>query len=516
MKIYFDDRPCGSGKTYSELMHMVSTPGRYLLAVDRRDAMSERMSTIAELSAKLGKQPVVVVIRSGTHAEVHRSGSTTVRTTRSVRADVEAVPERHALHHVIVIVTHEALKISDLAGFEGWTVVIDETPSIMDRQPLVTTLSREFLQEHYDLTPVGTRCVVTCKSKATPAEFRRDTLTQEITVMHSRVCCPRTTVIADVRSWEDLEEDGSWMWTSIFSPEQFSIFDKVKILANAFPRSLTFSMWSKIWPEISWLPECRRQLRPYLRRPMRIRYFAEKHTATRSLFGSEEGKRRLKLVANAIEASVDPATHIWTCNKADEPSLRAALSSSQWLSPRQAGSNAYADRTAVSAIYTAKASPDERTLFKELGIDPHVATETREFETIFQFVSRSAVRDPKSQSPLIVHVYDHAQARYLADLFQATNYVDCTLELVDLGFAHHTAPRPGPKKRPKTRSQIAAAKEKARGSAKQRKRRQRRRDRDKFKIVAGKGKARASMSFCETNGVASKESSASNQLPWLP
>lgn len=482
MIIYFDDRPCGSGKTYNELQYMVQTPGRYILAVDRRDIMEERVSTLSELSTRAGMNPAIVVTRSGPQSSVEKFGNTTIRCSRAVCTDVEAIPHRHPINHVIAIVTHEALKSSDLADFVGWSLVIDETPSIWDRQELRTTLSREFLQSHYDLEQVGSRCVVTSISDKTAADFRRDSLTQELTVMHARVCDPRMTVLADVASWDDLGDEGKWTWTSIFSPVQLGVFEKVKILANAFTRSLTYKVLAKVWPEISWLPECRHQHRPYLRRKMRIRYFAANHTASRSLFDSEEGKRRLRKISEFIAAEVEPENHIWTCNQDDLPSLKNALVRSQRLSPRQSGSNAYNHLTAVSAIYTAKASPKERGLFQSLGIDPHAATETREYETIFQFVGRCAVRDPKSTKPITVHVYDRQQAEYLHELFSATNYVDCELSLVDLGFAHRRAPKPGRRPLQKSQSELCAQRDRTRILARERKRRQRERDQKRGKL----------------------------------
>ena len=479
MVIYFDDRPCGSGKTYNELLFMVQNPGRYLLAVDRLDVMRERVATLRELSQITGMKPVVVVTKSGQLASVEKSGNTTIKTSRAVRTDVEAIPHLHNLNHVIAIITHEALKASDLADFSSWNLVIDETPSIWDQRKLRTTLSREFLQSHYDLEQVGSRCIVTSKSGKTAADFRRDSLTQDLTVMHARICDRKMIVLADVASWDDLGEEGRWTWTSIFSPLQLGVFEKVKILANAFTRSLTFEVLSKVWPEITWLPECRHQPRSYLRRKMRIRYFAASHAASRSLFDSDEGKHRLRKISEFIADEVDPDDHIWTCNDDDLPSLKEALARSQRLSPRQSGSNAYSHLTTVSAIYSAKPTPSECGLFHSLGVDPQTAIESREYETIFQFVGRCSVRDPQSTEQITVHVYDLKQAEYLQELFTATNYVDCELSLVDLGFADRRAPKPGRRAMQKSESEIAAQRDRKRLLARERKRRQRARENER-------------------------------------
>jgi hypothetical protein len=109
-----------------------------------------------------------------------------------------------------------------------------------------------------------------------------------------------------------------------------------------------------------------------------------------------------------------------------------------------------------------------------------VATRTREYETIYQFVCRCAVRDPNSAEDLVVNVYDRQQAEYLHELFLDSGYVDATLELVDLGFGG-TPPTPskkrGPKAKAKTKSEIAADQQRFREQARARKQKQRARKR---------------------------------------
>lgn len=478
VKVYYDNRPCGSGKTYGELLYMVVNRGKYLLAVDRKEAMRDREKEIQRLARKAGKRVATVILMSGDHNHQSSAGSTTFQVSTSVRAAVAAIPFVHDIGHVVVIISHEALKLADLDGFSGWHLVIDETPSILDQQGLQTDLTRDFFEKHYKLNANGKRSEITSVSRTTAADLRRDTLASPIAVMHSRVLSDRTVVLTDIMDWKELSEDGQWTWTSIWSPDQLAVFSSVLILANAFERSLTFAILKRVWPEIEWVPHHRLALRQYRPRKMVIRYFADRHAASRSLFSSDLGKDRLAKVARWISAEVEPASHIWTCNQADAAVIQKHLSEPTRLSPRQAGSNSFAAATTVSAIYTAKATPAERTLFRDLGIDPHVATETREFETIFQFVCRCAVRDPENDQDLTVHVYDRNQAAYLAELFAATGYVDATMELIDLGFADALPPRgkPGPKIRPKSAAQKVAGDERARSKARNRKRRQRARN----------------------------------------
>jgi len=98
---------------------MVSAPGRYLLAVDQKRAMREREAEVRNISKQVGKRVTVVLIESGDRDDEWRSGLTTIRTSTSVRATVSAVPLLHDVEHIIVMVTHEALKLADLSEFVG-------------------------------------------------------------------------------------------------------------------------------------------------------------------------------------------------------------------------------------------------------------------------------------------------------------------------------------------------------------------------------------------------------------
>ncbi|MGW8134560.1 hypothetical protein ACWGNZ_02825 [Sphingomonas zeae] len=450
------------------------------MAVDQKKAMRERETEVRNISKQVGKRVTVVLIESGDRDDEWRSGLTTIRTSTSVRATVSAVPLLHDVEHIIVMVTHEALKLADLSEFVGWHLVIDETPSVLDQQVLRTTLSRDFFERHYQLRRHGRRSQIVSASRATAADMRRDSLTASVSVMHSRVLSERTTVLTDLRNWSDLGEAGEWTWASIWSPEQLTVFETRLILANAFRRSLTYAVWSRMWPEIVWVDHRRLALRQYRRRKMTIRYFAALQPASRSLFSSDSGKERLTATARWIAAHTDPERHIWSCNEADIPVIGAGLKEPARLSPRQAGSNTFASATTVTILYTAKPSPAERGLFRDLDIDPMVATRTREYETIYQFVCRCAVRDPNSAEDLVVNVYDRQQAEYLHELFLDSGYVDATLELVDLGFGG-TPPTPskkrGPKAKAKTKSEIAADQQRFREQARARKQKQRARKR---------------------------------------
>ncbi|MBT2244545.1 hypothetical protein JQK15_13455 [Sphingobium sp. BHU LFT2] len=436
--IYYDDRPCGSGKTYTECNFMVRTPGLYLLAVEQRTVMVERLKMLAELAADAGTTPVIKTIFSS-QAEVREDGRLDRVGVANVRVEIEALPSTYQRGHMIIIITHEGLKSADLAAFEGWNLYIDETPTIWDKQLLSTSVTKDFFARHYDLMPTENDRVrrITAVSDSTAKDFARDDLAKAVGVFHARVLSDRIEVATKLARWSELNEDANWTWWSIWSPEQLGVFQRVTILANAFTRSVTYRIMSAKWPEIEWVRLDRSMTRPYAQRRVVINYFARAHTAQRMLWNSERGKGHLRQVARHIDAQVDPMRHIWMCNGDDEATLttQGVNIAGVKLSPRQQGSNRFMAATTATMIYTSKPDTSDRLVMRMIGVDPDAVIETREYEVLVQFACRTSIRDAASTETVNLWVYDEVQAKHLEAYFQSTGYCIPSLALHDLGWA---------------------------------------------------------------------------------
>lgn len=442
--IYYDDRPCGSGKTYTECQTMVRDHGLYLFAVEQRTVMIERLKMLTELAADAGTTPVIKTIFSS-QAEVREDGRLDRVGVANVRVEIEALPAIYRTGHVIALITHEGLKSADLAAFEGWTLYIDETPSIWDKQLLSTSVTKDFFARHYDLMQTENERVrrITAVTDSTAKDFARDDLAKTVGVLHCRVLSDRIEVATKLESWADLDEDANWTWWSIWSPEQLSVFQRVTILANAFTRSVTYRIMSAKWPEIDWVRLDRTMTRPYAQRRVVIHYYARAHTAQRMLWSSERGKGHLRQVARHIDAQVDPMRHIWMCNADDEATLmtQGVNIAGVKLSPRQQGSNRYMAATSATMIYTSKPDASDRMVMGLIGVEPESVIETREYEVLVQFACRTSIRDAASTDTVDLYVYDEVQAKHLAAYFASTGYCIPSLQLHDLGFADWTPER---------------------------------------------------------------------------
>lgn len=108
-----------------------------------------------------------------------------------------------------------------------------------------------------------------------------------------------------------------------------------------------------------------------------------------------------------------------------------------YLTPRQAGSNSWAHVDSAAIIYTSKPDLYERRLLTSLDVNPACVIETRERDTIYQFIGRTSLRDRQSNRDVTVHVYDREQAQAVERSFNLDPCLTVCLELVDLGFAHN-------------------------------------------------------------------------------
>ncbi|RYG96241.1 MAG: hypothetical protein EON58_12510 [Alphaproteobacteria bacterium] len=491
----YDARPCGAGKTYDEFEQILQEPARYLLAVEKRERMDEVVPALEAAMARteLGSnRPEVLTIRSCAGTLTLASNGTLRQTgSRNVRQDVEALPTRFpAGSNVIVVVTHEALRLADLRAFEHWHLRIDETPTAWDRQTLAITVSRDILVERYDLTQITkSRSVITARSdraKESVSDIARDSIAQGIAVLHQRILSGRCRVTTDLASWDELDIAKSFSWSSVWGLDNLFAFSSVRILAHAFDQSVTYRIWCAQFPDITWTDLGRTSPRRHARRKVLIHFFARRHEASRSLWSSIEGQMRLLQVAGYVSSGVSAGDHIWTCNKGDEPLLcagrdKAALPG-QHLTPRQAGSNTYANRSSATALLTCKPSRPDIAEARELGIEPELIVDAREREVMVQFATRTSVRDPQSTQTVRLYVYDWAQAEHLGKYFDATGYCMVELVEVDLGFlnASHDS-RSGRKSSPR----LTASQEEARGQRQREKTRERVRRHRKRKAAAG-------------------------------
>jgi hypothetical protein len=454
----YDNRSIGTGKTYDQILRMATDPGLYLFAVDRRDLIVERRTTLEEMARGTGRNIHVVEIRSAFAGEMGG--------VACVRVEVEALPTTYESGHVVVFCTHEGLKSARLERFDEWHLVIDEALSLWDQCKLQTSISASLLEKLFVVEPGEVASRIVPRSTLGRREFHLDTLAAPIATLHARAADGRNMVMTHLESWAELAEDPAWTWWSLWSPAQLCTFQSVVILAASFDTSLSYRLCQSIAPDVDWRPlKIVGTERPYTPRRLTIRYFVEGHHASRYRFNSVAGRAGLAKIAGYLARRPQP--RIWSCNSREHQTFSARLPHG-YISPKQAGTNQWAHIDEAAFIYTSKPHEHERRILAALGVDPQAVIESREFDTIYQFIARTSVRDAASDRPVTAFVYDRVQAEALAKAFASRSGLEVELELIDLGFAHQV-----PKREDLSALTLVEKAERQRTQARNRKRRQR-------------------------------------------
>jgi hypothetical protein len=222
--LYYDDRGTGSGKTWDRLKLMAHEHGRYLYAVDRRDIIAEHLRTLERHTHEAGMRPYILEVHSGVLDRL--SG-------RSVRVEVEALPQSYRSGHVIAFITHCSLKSADLSRFSEWHLIIDEVPSFWDQASLSTRVSAPLLRDLFEIVPQGVGSKLVPRHRIGRSIISEDTLAGPIATLHERASNRRDEVITHLMSWDDLDRSPRWRWYSMWPPGELTHFASRAVFVGA-------------------------------------------------------------------------------------------------------------------------------------------------------------------------------------------------------------------------------------------------------------------------------------------
>lgn len=418
----------------------------------------ERLNSIDELAARIS-----AVADPDCDVSIHKIKSTGDLRGYSVRQEVEALPSRYEHGgHVIVLCTHAALLMSDLRGFVGWHVVIDEVPNVLVMQEVCSKLDVSFFRTNYALSDIDGKWSRVSLTEAgrliDGSDLQQDDSHRHLRLFHQRVADSERgerAVICNLRRWQDMEEPHvQWTWWSLFSVRQLEAFESVLFLGNGFMETVSAKMMQRWDSDVIWKSRSTTGDRPLVSRCVTIHYFSPERRSSKSFFGSDKGQRHLEAIGLRIATEMPLGRFIWSSNEVAAPPLRQHLRDSARLSPRQAGSDKWMHCTHAAMLYAAKPSPNVRAILEALGVEGEEWIATNEWETILQFVTRTSIRDVTSAEAAVVYVYDKAQAEYLLRFFDTQTHIQAEAEFVDLGL-DFSEEKPGPKVRSLTPEEAA-------------------------------------------------------------
>ncbi len=403
---------------------MASTPGQYLLAVDRREVIETRIKRIEEKAAEAGTHPVFRRIFSKSEGQFENGSENVRRTLREQPTQDIDTP------HVIVVCTHEGLLTSDLSTYDGWTLIIDENPNIWTFREVQSEHTWVLYDKFFGLEPLGDgKSRVTIRRGAPTVEAcKRDTgISAAFCDTYRRWQASRPVV--NLTSWDQAADGREWWWCSLWNTENLSVFKRVMILANSFEASVTYKLLKHAG--VNLVPFTIQDNRVWQPRILRLRYFAEKHQAGTSFWTNESdpsGAEALEKAFEWIRTNSSPDNHYYSANK---ERLKRLQLPGEKLQPRVSGSDAYKHYTCASFIYTAKPCDAEVGAFSMYGISRDEVIRARQNEDLVQFLWRSWLRVPDDTRDGEFRVYDHDQARFLKEFIEGTRRpITVTLEHV--------------------------------------------------------------------------------------
>ncbi|WP_374274456.1 hypothetical protein [Brevundimonas sp.] len=422
---------------------MATRPARYIYAVDRTEVYPDRRKRIVNVPDH-GDLTIKFLSSQPPYNHV-------------VTRDFPIFIEKYGhLDHLIIMVTHEALKLIDHNYVRGqdFELIIDEDPKLWLSGTMDLDASRPFWAATYDLEPLGegfSRLAIRGDGPSLMS-ITRDELTQGLARFHNRV--RRGNVVVDLGSWADLSTRLRLNYFTIWDVRDLTAYVGVTILANAFDRLVSAHLIRTLYPEIELRPLDLGRDEAWAPRDLHINYVAHDHVAGSHFFGkTDEGEAAVLAWAKWVEGMVTDRNHFYAANK----SRRLDLPGVQ-VSPKIAGTNAYRDLTECSILYSAKASPAENSMFASLtngAIDREAVRRDREFEDLIQIVFRSSLRVAQDTRPVTVNVYDRDQAEFLQTYFRDAGFpFATTLTHHDIGVRKAKA-KPGPK--PRAKAPISAA-----------------------------------------------------------
>ena len=472
MKVYLDQSPPASGKTYRAIQSITQDECKTLFITERIDRFDELERDIRKAASVSGTKPMIRRIFSNPNDY----GNT-------VAQKIECLPDEYAdFKHVIVLATHAAMLRSDFNGFAGWQIIVDEVPQFLDFEEKQTHLDAEFFQKYYRLEPRENGWYLVKLTNAgkrlTVASVRADQSHKHLAVFHARVIksshdIPVRFVLCNLSNWKNMSaSEVKWCWASTFSLWELEAFNRVVLLGNRFRSDIGNIISEKLSVEpIDWeeLPSLTRKSE-FVRRAVHIHYFSETRRSSRCCFDSDEGQVMLREIGAYLSKVLPADNSIWTANdssvRANTISPKCAmveggLSDKHYLPPRQAGTNNHMGKSHAAMIYSAKPSPHLVALLKMLNVPVELWAASVEHETVLQFMSRTSVRDKDNSSPVHLWVFDRDQALYLKEHFDSLDYVSATMQLVADGPLIPAHSKRGPKsavRTPEEQAEFVAAK----------------------------------------------------------
>ena len=265
--------------------------------------------------------------------------------------------------HAVVIITHEGMMQSDLSGYRGWTLIIDELPPAWQHKRYAVPASNDWFAAHYKITTphkstTWHRVIPMAMSLVDTNDILGDDFLGPAGAFGKAVVNRKHGVYVDCA---DFNKVTAFEWYAIWEPDTLRPFAAVYLLGNAVEQSLLFKLWSREFPtQVTFMP-FQITSQPYMPRDVLIRYFSVRPASAAYINGEDDPltpicawlARNVTASTTAMDASGTTTTehhHIYTFNRSQ---LHRVLPGER-LSPKKSGSNEYRAFHEATMLYAAR------------------------------------------------------------------------------------------------------------------------------------------------------------------
>jgi hypothetical protein len=319
-------------------------------------------------------------------------------------------------HHAVVFITHEGLRIGDLAQFAGWHARIDEIPDTIVSGSFKAGAGHRHLAPTYRLVSVGDGKWWHVEPKnggLQTKEVLNDTAATPLAHFHKAVRS-QSGVFVDIGDWLDVKGQGRDVrWWSLWTPLALETAASVKIACAGFDHSLCYHVMK------SWFSDratFENQIvggdMPRAQPEVCIHYFTEGHTGTTEFWDTSDGRGCLNKIARYLEKI--GGVGYWSGNENVQKYMEHWFPGTP-VKPKLAGTNSLIEHTSCAMIYSNKPQKGDDAILEIFDLSKNDIKQAREIEDVVQFVMRGAIRKPEFAGNYTIYVYDRAQAEALAN-----------------------------------------------------------------------------------------------------
>lgn len=397
---------CGEGKTHDELKRIAREKPRVVYVVDKIENIEKRRQ---EFFAIAGRRDAMRFLTREAHSQYND-----LRVALQLFAIREELDKAPAGRPAIVFVTQAGAMQMDWSRWGDCEIVFDEVPDVFQLYRIDAKHHAEVLHR-YVRPEIDDGDCYSLGLTNDGRKLARTTDVDDYDKVHHGLCVmlnkPNTHVWVKRAAWDSPSDSGIMEFFAITAPLNLAPFNAVRLLGDEAMKSVTVRAWSQKWDvqfeQIDF--ERRKRIIPTAERVI-IKYVSDHRDSSITRF--REGDMPLDAWSSWVKQDAGHEPVLWSAN--DRLKAKVKLELADHISPKAHGRNDLQHYKRVAWFVAMKASKFEIATLKEVcGLSAQELTEWREYNAMYQFVMRCALRDFVSAVPVVIYVFSRNQAQYL-------------------------------------------------------------------------------------------------------